>query len=122
MARIDTIYDRRGIPCLQVFDNGRLVLFNGQSAGFLYREHVYDYNGSHRGWYEGGILRDRVGACAGFGETPTGAHPLLPLKKLKPLAGLTHLEPLRPLRALPPLKPLYRLSWSNLNPIELLGL
>jgi hypothetical protein len=122
MARIDTIYDRYGNPRLQVFDNGRLVLFNGQSAGFLYKEHVYDYNGSHRGWYEQGILRDYAGACVGFGEVVKSIHPLLPLKKLKPLPGLTHLEPLRPLRALPPLKPLRRMAWSRLNPIELLGL
>jgi hypothetical protein len=122
MARVDTIYDGNGTPCLQLFQNGRLVLFSGQSAGFLYKEHVYDYNGSHRGWYERGILRDHTGACVGFGEAPAGIHPLLPLKRLRPLAGLTQLEPLRPLRSVPPLKPLAQIAWSNLDPLDLLGL
>ena len=85
MRQIDTIYDRAGNPVLRVFANGRLLAFDGTSVGFVFDGNVYDYNGSHRGWYEAGILRDHVGLCAGFGENVGNApHPLLPLKRLKP--------------------------------------
>src|SRR5216684_6281569 len=102
MTIVDTIYDRSGIPTLRVTDRGRLLFFDGQSAGFLYNEHVYDYNGSHRGWYEKGILRDHSGHCVGFGVS-VGAtpHPILPIKRIKPIPGISRIEPIRSIRAIP---------------------
>lgn len=116
----DVIYNKNGKPLLRLLENGRFVSFNGRSVGFLEGENAYDYNGSHRGWYSSGILRDHNGLCVGFGEEVTDSiHPLLPLKHLKPLASLEDLEPLRPLTSLPPLKPLPAMKWSKYDPISL---
>jgi hypothetical protein len=120
MIEIDTIYNRYGEPRLRLFDDGRLIDFDGRSMGFLNADNLYNYNGQHVGWYEGGIMRDHDGLCVGFGEIVADIiHPLLPLKQLKPLPSLEELEPLRPLTSLSPLKPLKSFGWSELDPISL---
>ncbi len=120
MDEIDIIYNRYGEPRLRLFVSGRLIDFVGRNIGFLDQDNLYNYNGQHVGWCEGGIIRDHDGLCVGFGEIVTDvAHPLLPLKQLRPLPGLPQPEPLRPLKSLPPLKPLKSFNWSELDPVSL---
>jgi hypothetical protein len=115
------IFDSRGQPVLRILANGRIVDFNGISIGFIRDINVYDYNGDHRGFFEGGILRDHSGCTVGFGDKVTSAvYPvLLPPKRPSPLLTDPELEPLRPLPQLPPIQPLSKPIWSNLEPLEL---
>lgn len=115
----ETIYNHRGIPVLQILDDGRLVSFSGKSVGFISGDNVYDYNGIHRGWFREGLLRDHQGRVSGFTDNASGLSPLLPLTSLPPLPALTELEPLRPLESLPPLPPLDSMSWSPIDPIQM---
>jgi hypothetical protein len=115
-----TIYDANGSAKLIILSNGRLVDFSGNSIGFIKSKHVYDYNGTHRGFFEGGILRDHFGCCVGFtGNATDSPHPFFPLKYLSPLPCLPSLEPLRPLTELPPLPSIKNMSWSSYNPLSL---
>lgn len=117
------IYDYEGIPEFLILKNGRIVDLNGTSIGFIRSIHVYDYIGNHRGFLEGGILRDHEGFTVGFADNVTSLeHPILPIKQLSPLKPLVELEPLRPFTELPPLKPIYQYEWSDLTLYELFEL
>ena len=117
------IYNFEGMPEFIILKSGRIVDFSGISIGFIRTIHVYDYNGNHRGFFEGGILRDHEGFTVGFADNVTSPkHPILPIKQLLPLKPLAELEPLRPFTELPPLKPFYQYEWSDLTPFELFEL
>jgi hypothetical protein len=123
MREIDVIYNKSGTPELRLLENGRLVDFDGNSIGFLDGEHIYDYNGVHRGWYIEGIFRDHNGDCVGFGEkignTP---HPFLPFKEFKPFPAFVEFEPFRPFKELPPIKAIFSFSWSEHDPISIFNI
>lgn len=120
MKEVDIIYDKNGKPLLRLLENGRIVNFNGESLGFIDHEDVYDYNGTHRGWYIDGIFRDHNGDSIGFGEEVTDPrHPPLPFKQMKPFSGFVEFEPFRPFQEFPPFKPFFTMSWSNYDPISI---
>jgi hypothetical protein len=100
----------------------RLLALNGQSVGFIHEEHVYDYNGIHRGRLMSGVLRDHAGAVVGFTPSATGLMPIRPFLHLRPLAPLRSLEPLRPLRSFTPFRPFDQISWSQMSPLALFDL
>ncbi len=105
---------------MRLRSNGRLVDFSGRNIGFLSGDNLYNDEGRHVGWYEGGIMRDHGGFCTGFGENVTDQlHPLLPVRQLKPVPALPRFEPLRPPKRLSPLKPYKSFRWSNFDPIDL---
>lgn len=121
MSNFVAIHNAQGQVALWLYGD-RLMTLRGQSVGFLYGEHVYDYNGFHRGRFVDGVLRDHQGAVVGFTPEASGPTPLLPLRRLRPLTPLRSLEPLRPLRSRPPLAPLNRLAWSERGPLALFEL
>lgn len=117
------IYDSNGVPTFRILQNGRIVDFSGRSISFIKTIHVYDYNGTHRGFFEGGILRDHLALTVGFTNYVTSSvHPSLPIKKLAPLSSLPEIEPLRPFTELPFLRPINRIDWSSLTLLELFEL
>lgn len=117
------IYKQTGEASLRFFGKGLLVNMNGEHIGFIDTDSVYDYNGMHRGWFEGGVLRDHYGQVVGFVPGATDApHPLFPLPRLAPLPALPRLAPLKPLKSLKPLKPLKSFGWSEFDPILLFAL
>lgn len=120
MNEVTTIYDRFGYPELRLLENGRLVTFQGHSAGFLKGDGVYNYNGKHVGWYENGILRDHFGNVVGFDENPTDyPSPILPIQFIKPIPAIEEVEQIRPVTQIPPIKPIKTFQWSVFTPINL---
>ena len=120
MPDIDTIYNQYGEPRLRLLENDRLVDFDGKSIGFIDDEDIYDYNGNHRGWYIGGLLRDHNGDCVGFGEEVTDTrYSFLPFKDFGPFPGFVEFEPFRPFKELAPYKPFFTIDWSTYDPISL---
>lgn len=115
MEEVDVIYDRYGKPVFRLLDNGRLVRFNGSSAGFLVDNNLYDYRGRHVGWYSEGLVRDHHGHVVGFGKNVTdNVHPFLPFKQFKPFAGFVQFEPFRPFLSFEPFRPFKSYAWSNI--------
>ncbi|WP_437348220.1 4-fold beta flower protein [Qipengyuania flava] len=107
----NALFDRNGQPVFFHLDNGRIIGLAGQSVAWLKGPNVYDYQGSHRGWWEGDHVRGRDGGVvAWMRDANLGL--MKPLPSLPPLAPLPSLEPLRPLPQLPPLRPLRRPIWS----------
>lgn len=117
---IDVIYDKNGKPTLRLLSDGRFVTFSGKSAGFMDKTSIYNYSGSHIGWYEGGIMRDHLGKCVGFGENVTeSTHSFLPFKQFVPFRGFVEFEPFRPFKSFEPFHPFKSFSWSDMEPINL---
>jgi len=120
MAILDTLFNRFGKPEINLDTKGSFVSFTGKRLGFLIRDSVYTYKGTHIGWFENGVLRDPWGNVVGFGDNPNDyPMPLLPFKQFKPLASFPGLEPLRPVTSIPPIKPLKSFNWSVATPLAL---
>ncbi|OGI17017.1 MAG: hypothetical protein A3J63_03230 [Candidatus Moranbacteria bacterium RIFCSPHIGHO2_02_FULL_40_12b] len=118
-----TIFDKNGNPSLVLLKNGRLVNFDGRSIGFLYGNSVYDYNGSHRGWLESGVLRDHDGYCVGVVRgARTISTPIFPVTKVAPVIGITEIEPIKPIKAIKPVSPIKKIGWSDFSPLSLFNL
>ena len=112
-------FDRDGDATLWVLRNGRLVDADGNSIGYIDSDSVYDYNGSHRGWYEEGFIRDHDGACVCFLKGATGLSPILPITSIPPIPGIPEIEPIRPIKEIKPVKPIKQIAWSQYDPITL---
>jgi hypothetical protein len=123
VKEISILYDSNGNPVFRILENNKIVDFEGRRIGFIKGDDVYDYNGSHRGFYEAGILRDHWGNTVAFGDrVSSGSHPLFPLRKCPKFSRVVDLEPLLPLAELPPWKPLKTMKWSDLDPMQLFNL
>ena len=116
------IYDRNGAARLQIKRRGRLVGFDGRSVGFLKNQHAYDYNGVHRGWFVGGVLRDHLGAVVGFTANATSGTPIRPIRQIAPIPAISEIEPIRPITTIPPIEPIKQLAWSSEDPVGLFRL
>ncbi|MBI2602843.1 MAG: hypothetical protein HYW48_07295 [Deltaproteobacteria bacterium] len=98
MAKIkDTIYNFKGQPSLYRTETGEFVDTRGRYVGFLDGKAVYDFNGTQRGWFEAGVLRDPLSNCVGFIEGATSsALPLLPDVTQRGLPRVQRQPPKRP--------------------------
>jgi hypothetical protein len=114
---LDVIYNRYGEPVLRLLADGRFVGFDGSNFGFLDGKNLYDYKGQHRGWFEGGVMRDHSSAVVGFGENATDTpRPFLPFKQFKPFPGFVQFAPFRPYKQFAPFQPFKQYAWSYLDP------
>ena len=117
----DIIFDRYGAAALRFLKNDRIVTWQGEHIGFLFNNLLlYNYSGTHVGWYEGGIIRDLNGATTGFGVNPTDTpRPYLPYRQYLPYRGYIQYAPYLPYRGHPRHKPYKQYGWSQLSPVEL---
>ena len=118
------IFDQTGTPSLSLvkgkylFSLGDLVY-----AGYVEKNKAHDFNGSQRGWFDEGILRDLTGKCVGFVEgaavnsSQLKFPPTKPVKKIKKLPT----PPLMPVSQEKPFhRPAFKTAWSNKKPIDLM--
>ena len=118
------IFDKKGSPSLKIEDNNFLSCFKGSFyAGYIEKNRVHDFNGTQRGWFKNGVLRDLNGKCVGFVLGANGRfHPKFPpIKKTikKPLT-LTK-PPLKPVSQEYPFKePKLKQEWADKNPTTLM--
>ncbi len=116
----DIIFDRFGAARLRVLKNDLIITWEGVHVGFLWGIAVYNYNGEHVAWFEGGILRDLNGATAGFGINPTDTpKPYLPYKQYLPYRGYIQYAPYKPYRGYLSYRPVKQYGWSELDPLSI---
>jgi len=116
------IYDRNGAASLRLLRTNTFVSFRGIPLGFFDQHRVYDFNGSHRGWFSGGILRDLHGCVVGFSDDVTDSiKPILPIKKIPPIPMIARISPMRPVPSIPYLRPISASRWSEATPTSLFG-
>lgn len=112
------IYDKFGKPRARVRES-RIVDLKGKSLGFISQDSIYDYNGHHKAWFIGGVVRDHKGAIVGF--TKNAQIPgILPLKALSPISPINEIEPIRPIKSIKPIRPIFGNAWSNKDLIKLI--
>lgn len=107
------IYNNSGAVIAWLGD-GNVYGLAGHPLAFLDDAEIYSFDGTHRGHFEEGFVRDHNGDVVAFVE---GAQlgPLLPLLQPAPLAPVPLTAPLHPLPELPPLPALPSLGWSALD-------
>lgn len=114
-----TLYNSNGKPVVYITTNDdyTIYLWNGKPLAYLYENsktiHVYNFKGTHLGWFEDGIVMDHKGNVVGFTKgalkVPTQFESFKGFKQFKPFKGF---------RELPPLKPLFSGKWSS-TPLEI---
>lgn len=107
-------YNKEGRPVAYCEDDAHVYLYDGTPVGYFDGDSLYSYSGTHLGWLLSGWVRDHEGSCVFFTDDAASG-PTKPLKQLKPLKGLKQLRPLKGLKGLRPLRPLKSLSWSDIS-------
>ncbi len=102
-------------------DNTRLIDERGTSHGLVQGEHIFDFNGEHRGWYLDGLLRDMNGKVVAFWSdlqfAPTC--PVLPVLHLPFLVTpVSEVSPTLPAYGMTHIMPQLHMDWSEINPLE----
>lgn len=117
------IFDKKGKPSLVIVQHDYLASCRHNIyAGYIEESGVYDFNGTQRGWFDDGVLRDLSGKCVGFVESANGqCHPDFP--SIKAPKDLAEIPP-------PPLKPVsqqrsfsrpdFKKEWADKNPTTLM--
>ena len=101
-----SLFDERGkaVAYIALDDELTIYLWSGTPVAYLERDssggyHVYGFNGSHLGWFVGGVLRDHEGdaACATKESVRyTEYEPYKAYKQYKPYKSYTEYAPYRP--------------------------
>lgn len=110
-----TFFDSKGKPYAYTDDGETLYTFSGNPVAYISDDSIYSFSGTHLGYFENGLLRDRHGDALLFTSGASGG-PLKPLTMMEPLKSLKQLKPLKSLRQLKPLKPIATLCWSTYSP------
>lgn len=105
-------YDENGDAQLYTDDGVHLFTWDGEPVAYFEGDNLYDYDGTHRGWFRNGWICDQNGDCMLFEPDARGG-PIKPLRSLDGLKSLKSLQPLKGLRELAPLKPLPSSNWSR---------
>ena len=117
------IFDRKGHASLLIINNSLLFsCVDSIYAGYIENDRVHDFNGSQRGWFIGGILRNLTGECVGFTRnTNSGEHPSLPVveKETKQLNELPA-PPLMPVSQESFMRPVFKKICADKNPTTLM--
>ena len=119
----NVIFDQTGKPSLRIVENKYLASCNHKIyAGYIEQDRVHDFNGTQRGWFDDGILRDLNGKCVGFMESANGkCHPLFPA--IKTPKNFTELPapPLKPVSQEAVFsRPAFKKEWADKNPKTLM--
>ncbi|SRR6266550_5521288 len=110
-----TLYDANGEATAYIATSEELTIYlwEGKPVAYLVPTRsgfsVYGFNGTHLGWFEGGIVRDHDGDAVGFVK---GA--IAMITSLESLKSLKELKPLKALKELAPLKPAYSRQFSKM--------
>ena len=117
------IFDRKGTPSLRIVKKSYLVSCRRKIyAGYIEQDRVHDFNGTQRGWFDDGILRDLSGKCVGFMKSANGkCHPALPsIKTSKKFVELPT-PPLKPVSQENTFsRPNFKKEWADKNPSTLM--
>ena len=117
------IFDQKGKASLVIISDKLLFSYvDSIYAGYIDNERVHDFNGSQRGWFSDGILRNLNGECVGFTHNTNGrAHPRLPVieEETKQLDKLPT-PPLMPVSQASFTRPAFKKVWADKNPTTLM--
>jgi hypothetical protein len=113
---MQALYDSSGAVYAWLHESGKIYDLSGQNVAFVDGDSVYDWNGSHIGWWQDGHIRDHQGAAALFTADSQNVGILKPLRQLRPLQPLRQLSPMKPFKAFKPFKPFKQMAWSERIP------
>lgn len=117
------IFDQNGQASLIIISNNLLFSYvDNIYVGYIENDRVHDFNGSQRGWFNDGFLRNLNGECVGFTlNTNGGVHPNLPVIKeeIKHTGKLPE-PPLIPVSQIPFMQPDFKKVWADKNPTTLM--
>lgn len=102
-------------------DNSRLIDEHGKTHGYVEGEAVFGLDGSHRGWYLDGLLRDLNGNVVAFWSELRSApsSPVLPiLHQPTPVTPVSEVAPTKHLLNITHIMPQLHMEWSSVNPLE----
>jgi len=110
-----SLFDGKGraVAYIAANDDLTIYLWSGEPVAYLVRDggrdfHVYGFNGSHLGWFAGGLLRDHEG------DAVCALKRVISMPQLEPLKDLKSLKPLKFLKELAPLRPLFSRQWGEM--------
>ncbi len=119
----DVIFDQQGTPSLRIVRKDYLASCKHNIyAGYIDSNRVHDFNGTQRGWFDNGVLRDLNGKCVGFIKSANGkCHPILPaIKSFKSFVKLP-MPPLKPVSQKNSFsRPNFKKEWADKNPTTLM--
>lgn len=119
----NVIFDRKGTPSLVIVKNSYLASCRHNIyAGYIEKDRVHDFNGTQRGWFDDGILRDLSGKCVGFVKSANGkCHPVFPATKAPKNFSELPKPPLKPVSQERPFsRPDFKKEWADKNPTTLM--
>ncbi len=119
----NVIFDRKGTPSLRVVKRGYLASCRHNIyAGYIEKDRVHDFNGTQRGWFDDGILRDLNGKCVGFMKSTNGkCHPVFPSIKIPKRFVELPTPPLKPVSQKKFFsRPNFKKEWADKNPSTLM--
>lgn len=116
------LFDRLGKASLRLVDDKYFISFQGRHVGFVNSSRIYNYNGSHVGWFECGILRDLFGKCVAFENKVSDVrHPAFPICRNVFTRLTVRTKPISPVRHISFAKPVNQSTWSVFSPKRIFG-
>ncbi len=111
---MDALYNRHGqvaawldrVEC-------QIVDLSGKHVAFVDGDSVYDYSGSHVGWWRKDHIRDSRGAVGLYTSSSANLGVTKPYLAYAPFPPLKAFAPFKPFKAFKPFRPYDQWSWSS---------
>ena len=111
---IDFIFDRNGDANYRILPRGIIHDYSGNCIAYIANISIFDYQGTHRAWYEDGVLRDQRGEIVGFTKNFKEKIPGLTFRRNTPIRSIMDKpEPIRQIKKPAPIRPFKKFTWSN---------
>jgi hypothetical protein len=107
-------YDKNGEPIAYTEDGIHIYLYSGKPIAYLSGNSLYNYEGSHLGWFVGGWIRDHNGDCVYFTDQTKGG-PIKPICGIKPIKGIKEIKPIKGVKEIQPVRPVKSNSWAKIK-------
>lgn len=114
-AEETTLFNSQGTAIAYTTDDLTVYMWNGDPVAYLSgqdrRFSIYSYNGTHLGWFIGGVIYDHKGNSVGFTKAAgTGV-----ITSMEPEKGVKVQPQNRLTPAFPPAEPIPTGQWSPLD-------
>jgi hypothetical protein len=110
---MEALYGQSGSVHAWLHETGRIYSLSGRNLAFVDDNSVYDWHGTHIGWWQDGHVRDRHGAVGFFTVDAERLGVARPARAARPATPARAASPARPARASRPARPARRASWSK---------
>ena len=106
-----SLFDSKGEPKAYIAEDLTIYSWDGDPMAYLVpssgKTDIYNFDGTHLGWFENGIIRDHDGNGVAFVKGAVNM-----VTSIEPIKSIKSIKAIKGIREIAPIKPIFGTQWS----------